>query len=93
VSGDVARWRANVAAERQLPRDIAAVQRRAALAQAEVMAVGQVTREAVHEAVLTSLVCDQAERIAPSGADLYRLQAVTGAIEMAEVIRSVRTRW
>jgi hypothetical protein len=92
VSGEVARWRANAAAERQLPRDIAAIQRRATLAQTEVRAIGHVTREAVLENVLTSMVCDQAERMAPSGAELYRLQAVAGAIEMAEVIRSVRTR-
>ncbi len=93
MAGEVARWRANAAAEKQLSRDLAVLRGRAARAQAEVMAIGQVTRDAVQETMLTSLVCDQAERIAPSGAELYRLQALTGAVEMAEVIRSVRARW
>lgn len=93
VSGEVARWRENLAAERQHPRDLAAVRRRAERAELEVMALGQVTRTAIHEGVLTSLVCDQAEKLAPSGAELYRLAAWTGAVETAEVIRSVRARW
>lgn len=93
MAGEVARWRANAAAERQHPHDLSAVRRRMERAEAEVMAVGHVTRGAVHENVLTSLVCDQAERMSPSGAELYRLQALAGAIEMTEAIRSVRSRW
>lgn len=93
MSGEVARWRANAAAERQHPRDLAGIQRRAERAQVETMAIAYVTRTAINEDVLTSLVCDQAERIAPSGAELYRLHAWTGAVEMAEVIRTVRSRW
>ncbi len=93
MAGEVARWRANAAAERQHPHELAAVRRRMERAEAEVMAVGHVTREAVQETVLTSLVCDQAERMAPSGAELYRLQALTGAVEMAEATRGVRARW
>jgi hypothetical protein len=92
MAGEVARWRANAALERQYPHDLAAVQRRCELAEAEVMAIGQVTRGAVQEALLTSLICDQAERMSPSGAELYRLQAWTGAVKMAEVINSMPTR-
>jgi hypothetical protein len=93
MAGEVARWRANAAAERQHPHDLAAVRRRGERAEAEVIAIRQVTRGAVQEAVLTSLICDQAERMSPSGAEYYRLQAWTGAVEMAEAIRSVRARW
>ena len=92
MAGEVARWRTNAALERQHPHDLAAVRRRMERAEAEVMAIGQVTRDAVQETVLTSLVCDQAERMAPSGAELYRLQAWAGAVEMAEVIHGMRMR-
>jgi len=93
AGGEVARWRANAAAERQHPHDIAAVRRRMERAEAEVMAIGHVTRVAVNETALTSLVRDEAERIAPSGAELYRLLAVKGTFETNEAIGSVRARW
>jgi hypothetical protein len=93
MAGELARWRDNAAAERQHLYDLAAVRRRGERADMEATAIGQVTRGAVHEAALTSLTCDQMEKVSPSGAETYRLMAWTGAVEMAEAIRSVRARW
>jgi hypothetical protein len=93
MGGELARRRANVLAERQQSFDLDSLRRRVDLADAEIMALGHVTREAIQETTMTSLVFEQACQIAPSGAELYRLQAWAGGIEMAEVIRGVRHRW
>ena len=90
VDGELTHWLANAGADRRLTRDLAQQGRRTVRAQEEVMAIGQVTRDAIDEATLTSLECDQAERISPSGAGDYRLLACTGTVEMVQSIRSVR---
>ena len=93
VSGQLAlRW-TNAAVDRRLSRDLAKLRGRTNYAHAEVMAIGQVTRDAIDEATLNSLACDQAERMSPSGGDTYRLLACTGAVEMTQVIRTVRRGW
>lgn len=93
MGGELARRRANTVAERQLGYDLQALRRRVEMADAEVMAIGHVTRGAVQETMLVGLLCERAMQIAPSGAQFYQFQALAGAAEMAEVIRSVRRRW
>lgn len=93
MAGELARMRANAAVDRQLSREMASLRGRSSYAQAEVMAIGQVTRDALYEAALTSMECDQAERLSPGGAETYRAIAWTGAVEMAQTIRSVRRGW
>jgi hypothetical protein len=93
VSGELARRFANAAVDRQLSRDLASLHARSTYAQAEVMAIGQVTRGALYEAALTSLECDQAEKLSPGGAETYRFIAWTAAVEMAQTIRTVGRVW
>lgn len=93
MAGEIARWRANGLAERQHGYDIEGIRRRVETAEAEEMAIGQVTRSAMQETALTCLLWDQLEQVAPRGAPLYQMQAIVGASEMTEVIRSVRKRW
>jgi hypothetical protein len=93
VNGEVTQRFVKAAVDRRTVRDLAELHGRATYACAEVTAIGEVTRDALYQDVLTHLVCDQAERMSPGGADTYRLLADTGAIEMAQVIPTVRRRW
>lgn len=73
--------------------ELAAVDRATDVADAQVEGINRVTQRAMHETMMTNLLRQKAEQIAPDGAELYAMIAVAGAVESARVISTMNRRW
>lgn len=73
-------------AERQRSSELDAMYHKAELAEVEVAGIGHVTKRAMFETMQTNLMRQEAERLAPDGAELYAMIAVASAVEVTNVI-------
>ncbi|MEJ7744371.1 MAG: hypothetical protein WKF73_18620 [Nocardioidaceae bacterium] len=73
--------------------ELAAVDHTTDVADAQVEGVNRVTHRAMYETMMTSLLRQKAEQIAPDGAELYAMIAVAGAVQSARVISTMNRRW
>lgn len=93
MPGEITRWLNGTAAvDRRHNRDLDAIERNTELAEARVQGINQVTRRAVYETMLTGLVRQKAEQLAPDSAELYALIAVAGAVASTEVVEGMSRR-
>lgn len=73
-------------------RDLTEVARQGELADQKVRVTGHVTQHAMVQTARTNLIRQEAERLAPDGAELYAMIAVAGAVEMADIIAQMNRR-
>jgi len=78
--------------DRAHARDLDAIDRRTELAEARVEGINQVTRRGLYETMMTSLLRQKADQLAPDGAELYAMIAVAGAVETTKVIGTMNRR-
>ena len=77
---------------REQRRELEQLQHSADLAEAQVAGINRVTKRAMYETTLTSVLRARAEQIAPDGAELYAMIATAGAVESARVIGDMNQR-
>jgi hypothetical protein len=85
TQGSLARLLASPA-ERQRGRELDSIYHVADLAQAQVQGIARVQDRAMFMTMQVNSLRQEAERIAPDGAELYAMIAVAGAVEMTNVI-------
>jgi hypothetical protein len=88
MSNDLVRYRSYGAA-RQHRQDLDAIGRREEVTEAWVNAIGHVTRAAIGQHMLTSMVVEQAVEASPAGEREYHLILAFEAQALAEAIRSI----
>lgn len=84
--GALARFLTTTPTERQHDRDLAAIERQGELADLRVRATGHVTQHAMAQTARINLIRQEADSLAPDGAELYALIAIAGASEMADIV-------
>lgn len=93
--GEVAR-RSNMplsrSEQRQQARALERLDQDTELAEQQVVGIQRVVQRATYETMLTGIVRQKAEQIAPDGAEFYAMYAVAGAVECARVINSMNRR-
>jgi hypothetical protein len=72
--------------QRQWSSEMARLDHQADLAEEQVAGINRVAQRAMFETMRTNELRKIAEQIAPGGAELYAMIAVTGAVESARVI-------
>src|SRR4051794_33954795 len=77
------------AEQRQHARELELLDGQTELAEQRVASIQRVVQRATYETMLTGVVRQKAEQIAPDGAEFYAMYAVAGAVETTRVINSM----
>jgi hypothetical protein len=75
--------------QRQLSRELEVLDHQTELAEQQVASIQRVVQRATCETMLTGIVRQKAEQIAPDGAEFYAMYALAGAVETTRVINSM----
>ena len=93
MSNDLTHWLSGGRGlDRQQDRELAAVEHAADVAEAQIAGINRATQRALLETLRSHLLKQQAEHIAPDGAELYAMIAVAGAVGSAKVIDNLSRR-
>jgi hypothetical protein len=92
MSNEVARVQGSSLSRRQQKENTQALElldRQTELAEQQVAGIQRVVQRATYETMLTGIVRQKAEQIAPDGAEFYAMYALAGAVETTRVINSM----
>lgn len=92
MTNSLVRWLAMSPEDRQRDRDVAIIDRRGDLAQAQIDNIGRIAGRATYNALQINRLRQAAEDVAPDGAELYAMLAVAGTVAMADVIARANQR-
>jgi len=77
---------------REQRRALAKIEDQAEQADLRVRATGHVSQHAMVQTARVNLIRQEAERLAPDGAELYALIAIASATEMADIVGQMNRR-